>query len=256
VRLGALHFFWMASLVMFAGEAHGQVPEFRMAWVVVDVPEATGPVIAVKGKPIPFAKIAPADPMWLATEVRDTNGKVILPAGSILAKHVSLSSIACEPMRRAGQGSFVCLIDGDADNKFDRYSRIEARQITQFTSRSFEYLVGVFSPNGGGPLSLPVGADDFTSAREVFGLELSVVLLNRLFSGGAAFALCTTREWSKTIWGNKIESELCSSKIYVDKVAVPTIHREAGGRMDFRFRDPQGFEVSLKHPTIGLRIFG
>lgn len=236
--------FLMAGSSVVAADRSKSV---RLAWAVVEGAAPVEETLVAKGRLISFGKIAPMKLFTLAVDVQDSAGKVVLPKGVPLAWNLLSDGMACEPIRRRGRDTFVCLEDRDSDGSFETWATILAQEHYALHFVSYEYLVGTFTLYNRHSLLTPVASSAAVAAA------FDPLSIGAKVSKGR-FAFCMTRDLGKNLWGAPNTTEVCLPDTSVPKAKLPLAHARWSGSVTYHSRTPEGAIVSVAPPPAGSII--
>lgn len=197
-----------------------------------------------------FARLTPASIIVTPTDISSVDHTRSIPKGTILAWD-SDHKVACEPIRRRGMHSFLCLEDSERSGKFDIVSEIEASGVIRkphLTMVSYEYLIGAFLAKS--PKSIiPVDVANFPSDDPPESIDIEIRYEWQHKFTDAQYSICTSRNLGKRLlsFNHDYIKPLCSPNfIDINVNNLPQTHAVYGFDIRFLKFDDDNTHINLQ----------
>lgn len=216
--------------------------EFRVPWILVPQSPDTSILQVREGQKVTSARMTPARLIVIDSELKTTDGRLLLPAGSEMSLTLSSHFLACtvQPLDSTAlerfflaSSRYLCVIDRNEDGAFDEYF--------------FEGSIasGLLSGKGKTPRQLqPLAENTYHMRNEALSKEgpsLELRYVNFAFiSGWLLFEVCVT--------GPNRRCDFLQGNFGVKKKDLPDRFSAFGGLFEVTEKNDAGLKIRMLRP--------
>lgn len=216
--------------------------EFRVPWILVPQEPDTSTLQVKEGEKVTSARMTPARLLVMATDLKTTDGRSLIAAGTEMSLTVSNHFLACtiKPLDSntlerllVASSRYLCAIDRDRDGAFDQY----------FFEGSIAF--GLLSGKGKAPRQLQdLGTNSYRQSPDAMstdGPSLELRYVNFAFlSGWLLFEVCIT--------GPNRRCDFLEGNFGVKKKDLPDKFSAFGGLFEVTEKNDAGLKIRMLRP--------